>query len=185
MAQRASWVPATHSTPDKRRPLFFSSACFRSSISGQGQAGDCVKTAGTKPTDLGPAEHPTMWGIGRAAATGTGRGEAAGTSAATDEGTRLATPGEHFLAGSFAVCQKDEVGDLKVRRAEDWCTTCRLTTSAAASWTWPGGWRRTRRTSSSLATTSSTRTGSGRSGRGGQQLLRGLLLLATGHYVDD
>ena len=58
MAQRASWVPATHSTPDKRHPLFFSSACFRSSISGQGQAGDCVKTAGTKPTDLGPRRTP-------------------------------------------------------------------------------------------------------------------------------
>ena len=29
-------------------------------------------------------------------------------------------PGQHFLAGSFAVCQTDEVGDLKVRRAEDW-----------------------------------------------------------------
>ena len=29
-------------------------------------------------------------------------------------------PGEHFLAGSFAVCQTDEVGELKVRRAEDW-----------------------------------------------------------------
>ena len=29
-------------------------------------------------------------------------------------------PGEHFLAGSFAVCQTDEAGELKVRRAEDW-----------------------------------------------------------------
>ena len=29
-------------------------------------------------------------------------------------------PGEHFLAGSFAMCQTDEVGELKLRRAEDW-----------------------------------------------------------------
>ena len=29
-------------------------------------------------------------------------------------------PNEHFLAGSFAVCQTDEAGELKVRRAEDW-----------------------------------------------------------------
>ena len=29
-------------------------------------------------------------------------------------------PREHFLAGSFAVCQTDEAGELKVRRAEDW-----------------------------------------------------------------
>ena len=29
-------------------------------------------------------------------------------------------PGDHFLAASFPVCQTDETGDTKVRRAEDW-----------------------------------------------------------------
>ena len=139
-------------------------------------------------------------------------------------------PGEHFLAGSFAVCQTDEAGELKVRRAEDWRrpghnATVRvqdvpthhfigsfvdLARRMAADLVvfghdllnayrqWPvrvpaqcGTFLGTRHGVTfwyHLAMNFGATASVWNLNRGAdalQQLLRGLLLLATGHYVDD
>ena len=57
-------------------------------------------------------------------------------------------------------CEEPRTGGGPATTPRCACATYRrIMTSSAASWTWPGGWRRTRRTSSSSATTSLTRTG--------------------------